>query len=140
MLGELGQQARERRGRGAVVLALAGALALSTGGAPAAATSGREPGSTGAEACVGANLTPSASNTATVDTATLCLVDGIRQAHHLRALHFNGVLQLVANSQVRAMVSLDYFADMRPSGITPAALIARSAYGRHANGLITAEN
>jgi uncharacterized protein YkwD len=105
---------------------------------PGIASAGRAVG--GVEPCPGANVLPSATNAAAVDASTLCLVNRVRQAHHLRPVRFSRYLQAVGTSQVQAMVSLDYFADVRPSGTTPAALIARTPYGRHASGLITAEN
>jgi uncharacterized protein YkwD len=91
-------------------------------------------------ACHGASLRPSPANATAIDVATLCLVDRARVAHGLRPLQANRELQAVAVSQVKDMVRLDYFADDRPSGKTPATLIAGTSYGRHARSLSTAEN
>jgi uncharacterized protein YkwD len=91
-------------------------------------------------ACPGANLRPNGANAATIDAATLCLVDRARVAHHLRQLKTNRELHAVAVSQVKDMVRLDYFAHDRPSGKTPATLIAATRYGRHTRRLSTAEN
>lgn len=91
-------------------------------------------------ACPGANLRPNGANAATIDAATLCLVDRARVAHHLRRLKTNRELHAVAVSQVKDMVRLDYFAHNRPSGKTPATLIAATRYGRHTRRLSTAEN
>jgi uncharacterized protein YkwD len=77
---------------------------------------------------------PLPANTATIDAATLCLIDQARVAHGLRPLQTNRELQGVAVSQVKTMVRLDYFADDRPSGTTPAALIAATRYGERARG------
>jgi len=93
-----------------------------------------------ASACPGANLRPNGANAATIDAATLCLIDRARAAHHLRPLKTNRELHAVAVSQVKDMVRLDYFAHNRPSGETPAALIAATHYGRHTRRLSTAEN
>lgn len=93
-----------------------------------------------ANACPGANLRPDRANTATVEQATLCLIDRARVAHGMHALKTNRELRAVATSQVKDMIRLDYFSDDRPSGTTPAALIAATRYGRHAHGLSTAES
>ncbi len=98
------------------------------------------PHATRATACPSANLRPSPTNTATIDAATLCLIDRARAVHRLHPLLANRELQAVAVSQVTEMVRLDYFSDTRPSGTTPAALIAATPYGRHARSLITAES
>jgi uncharacterized protein YkwD len=91
-------------------------------------------------ACPGAELRPSHANASVIDTATLCLIDHVRVAHGLRPLLANRELQAVAISQVKEMIRLDYFSDTRPSGATPAALIAATPYGRHARRLSTAES
>jgi uncharacterized protein YkwD len=88
---------------------------------PAAARAG--------EACPGEGLRPNAANTDAAAQATVCLVNQIRAAHHLHALSANDQLAAVAASQVRTMVSWNYFADVRPTGQTPLSLIATSAYG-----------
>jgi uncharacterized protein YkwD len=130
LLGESRQQRSARGALGAAIgILVAGLLALPVS---VAAASG--------EGCSGANLVPSSHDTAAVDAATLCLVDQIRRAHRLKGLRFNRDLQAVANSQVETMVSMDYFGDIRPSGATPAHLIAETPYGRHAGALLTAEN
>jgi uncharacterized protein YkwD len=78
--------------------------------------------------CVGAGLRPTAANSALTAAATLCLVNRIRAAHELPPLHANAALTEVAASQVGAMVSSDYFADIRPTGQTPLSLIDASPY------------
>jgi len=55
-------------------------------------------------------------------------------------LNANRELQAVAVSQVKAMVRLNYFAHVRPSGTTPAALVSATSYGQHAKSLSIAEN
>ncbi len=82
--------------------------------------------------CANANLLPTPTDTATVDAATLCLIDRVRAAHHLRPLRSNHELQSVAATQVSDMVRHDYFGDNTTSGQSPGALIATIPYGAHA--------
>ena len=70
----------------------------------------------------------------------MCLINQLRGLHHLRVLGANRCLQRVATGQVRQMVRLNYFADVRPSGQTPGALIASTGYAAHAASLATGEN
>ncbi|HEY3865151.1 MAG TPA: CAP domain-containing protein [Solirubrobacteraceae bacterium] len=90
--------------------------------------------------CAYANLRPTATDTALVDAATLCLIDQVRNAYRLRTLRYNRELQAVAGEQAKGMVRDDYFSDDSPSGQTPAALIAETSYGEHAPSLATGEN
>jgi uncharacterized protein YkwD len=90
--------------------------------------------------CPGANLTPTALDAAAVDAATLCLVDRVRSARHLRPLRSNHELQTVAARQVNCIVRSNYFADECPSGQTAAALIAATPYAAHAVRLFTGQN
>lgn len=90
--------------------------------------------------CAYANLRPSSADTAIVDAATLCLIDRLRSASHLRPLRPNHELQAVAGSQATGMVSHDYFGDDSPSGQTAGTLIAAIPYGAHATSLSTAQN
>jgi uncharacterized protein YkwD len=85
-----------------------------------------------ARSCPGATLTPSTADAAVVEEATLCMVNRIRTRHHLGALHANSTLGGVADSQVSSMIRLDYFADIRPSGQTPMALVSSTGYARSA--------
>jgi uncharacterized protein YkwD len=93
-----------------------------------------------ASACPGATLTPDGSDIATVDAATLCLINQIRAAHRLHRLHANRYLLGVADSQVTTMVSWDYFADVRPSGQTPLSLVGVTRYPAHAAGIAVGQN
>jgi uncharacterized protein YkwD len=113
----------------AVVLVCAGALAAI--GAPTAAAS---------SVCAGANLHPSATNVRAADAATLCLVNQIRTSRGLRPLRANRELGRVARSQVTAMVRHDYFADVRPTGQTPLALVAVTRYPAHAAEFAVGQN
>jgi uncharacterized protein YkwD len=119
-----------------VSAALVAALLMSAGAPGAsAAPAGRVP-----ETCVGANLLPTSANAATVSAATLCLIDRVRAAHHLRALRPNRELQAVAAAQTYSMVRRNYFADNPPTGQTLAARIAASRYLVHAGRFFTAQN
>jgi len=90
--------------------------------------------------CQDANLSPSAANAGRVDAATLCLIDRLRAAYHLRPLRANGELRRLAARQVNDMVSWNYFADDRPPGLTPLALIASTRYPSHAKSLSVGQN
>ncbi|HZL54711.1 MAG TPA: CAP domain-containing protein [Solirubrobacteraceae bacterium] len=131
-----------------------GALAASVGSAtpgnatPGNATPGNvKPGSeTPASAkprsrsCAYANLSPTATDTPSVDAATLCLIDRVRAGDHLRPLRSNDELESVATTEVSDMVSGNYFADDTPSGETPGALIATTPYGARTASLTTAQD
>jgi uncharacterized protein YkwD len=90
--------------------------------------------------CQGANRLPNAADADAVAGATECLINRVRVAHGLRALHHNPALQRVAGGQVRQMVRWDYFADVRPTGQTAGALIASTRYAAHGGQLATGQN
>ncbi len=75
-----------------------------------------------------------------MERATLCLINEIRVAHGLRALHANRYLLGVAASQVTTMLSWDYFADVRPTGQTPLSLVGVTRYPAHAAGFAVGQN
>jgi uncharacterized protein YkwD len=119
-----------------VSAALVAALLMSAGASGASTKpAGRAP-----RPCVGANLLPTSANAATVSAATLCLIDKVRAAHHLRLLRLNRELQAVAAAQTTSMVRQNYFADNPPAGQTLAARIAASRYLAHAARFFTAQN
>ncbi|HEX5851760.1 MAG TPA: CAP domain-containing protein [Solirubrobacteraceae bacterium] len=101
-------------------------------------------GSSAAEAkrwgCLNAHLHPTAKNAAAINKAILCLVDQIRRARGLPRLHPNGALGSVASSQVVTMVRSDYFADIRPSGQTPLALVGVTSYPDHTEAVAVGQN
>ncbi len=105
-------------------------------GAPA----GTAPATAATGPCPGANLRPTATNGAALQGATLCLINRIRAAHHLRALHANRELRSVATSQVATMVHWNYFADVRPTGQTPLSLVSVSRYPAHAASVSVGQN
>jgi uncharacterized protein YkwD len=163
LAGELGLQRSIRAGLIAALLVSTGALAdvrADVAKTPAKQPVGRRPPSKRARKqparkqparkqparrapaapCQGANLIPSASNTAVVDAATLCLINQVRAANRLRPLRANRELQAVATGQAEDMVRENYFGDDSPSGQTPAARIASTRYPAHAARLVTAQN
>jgi uncharacterized protein YkwD len=90
--------------------------------------------------CAGANLRPTQADLAAVDGATACLIDRVRRAAHLRALHANGSLHRVAARQSREMVLGDYFDDDSRSGETPLQRIVATRYLRDATNVSAAQN
>jgi uncharacterized protein YkwD len=93
-----------------------------------------------ASACAKAGLLPNGRNTAAVDAATLCLIDRIRARHGLRRLRANDPLSDVAASQVASMLRWNYFADIRPSGQTPLALVRGTPYRAHTARISIGQN
>jgi uncharacterized protein YkwD len=93
-----------------------------------------------ASPCPGAALSPTVADGAAIDSATLCLVNEIRAAHHLHALRANGQLAKVATSQVATMIRWDYFADVRPTGQTPLSLVGVTRYPAHAAAFAVGQN
>jgi uncharacterized protein YkwD len=57
----------------------------------------------------------------------------VRLLHHVRALRPNAQLGAVASSQVSSMLHRDWFADVRPGGQTPMALVIVTSYARAAS-------
>ncbi len=92
------------------------------------------------EDCANANLLASPSDVRQLEKATLCLINRERAGHQLRPLHANRQLAAVAASQLAAMVHLDYFSDVRPSGLTPMALVSTTRYAAHAARYSVGEN
>jgi uncharacterized protein YkwD len=90
--------------------------------------------------CPGADLRPGPGNVAAVGAATVCLINHVRDSYHLGALRANRYLQRAAAGQVRQMVRLNYFADVRPSGHAAGVLIVSSRHGAHAASLATGQN
>jgi uncharacterized protein YkwD len=117
----------------AAALSMLGALPMPAG---ALATSAK----TSSPSCAEVNLRPTSANAARIDAATLCLIDRVRAAHHLRPLRANSELQSVASAQTANMVRRNYFSDNSPSGQSPGSLIATIPYGAHAASLFTAQN
>jgi uncharacterized protein YkwD len=90
--------------------------------------------------CSGASLRPTPANIARVATATLCLIEREREAHHLGLLRSNASLRRIAASQAKEMVVGDYFGDNSLAGGTPWQRITASHYASGAHGLAAAQN
>ena len=129
-------------GLAAALLAATGALACESA---SAARAGRTSGAAAKHAgrsreCGGAQLRPNARDLAAVESATLCLVNSLRVTHDAPALRTNDVLGEVAASQIDAMLSEDYFADVSPSGQTALGLVEATTYPAHAASFAIGQN
>jgi uncharacterized protein YkwD len=122
--------------RGNVSAAFVAALLLGVGALGAAALPARGEGGH----CAGAELSPTPSNAPRVASATLCLINQVRRAYGLHPLRSNRVLRKLATGQVNDMVSWNYFADDRPPGLTPIALVSKTRYITHATELSVGQN
>jgi uncharacterized protein YkwD len=112
---------------GSSLLAFAGALShaarAGAAGAGAAVT-----GRASSTPCTGAGDVPDGRNSAVVDSATLCLMNRIRETYRLHPLRRNAALATIATGQARDMVRGDYFGDQSLSGQSPLARIMASSY------------
>ncbi len=118
-------------------------LAASQIGAPAASAKSRSstrPSKKKPAACTNTSLQPSSTDLGAIDTATLCLVNQVRTADHLRPLRLNSPLQSVAAGQARDMVQGDYFGDDSLAGQTPLQRILATPYPAHATRVSAAQN
>jgi uncharacterized protein YkwD len=112
---------------GSSLLAFAGALShAARAGAAGAGTT--VTGRASSAPCAGADDVPDGHNSALVDSATLCLMNRIRQTFRLHPLRRNASLATIATGQARDMVRGDYFGDQSLSGQTPLARIMASSY------------
>ena len=78
--------------------------------------------------CANTELTPEPGNLATIDTATLCLVNQERARNGEQPLAPNAQLQQAAQGHSEEMVDDDYFAHVAPSGLTPVGRIQATGY------------
>lgn len=83
---------------------------------------------TASAACPGASLAPSAANTAAVEQATLCLVNGRRAAAGLPALARNAALDVASRAHSQDMVDRRFFGHATPNGVSTLARLTRAAY------------
>jgi uncharacterized protein YkwD len=92
--------------------------------------------------CRGADTMPTGHNAALIDAATLCLINRLRAARGMHALHANHTLARIALGQARDMVRGHYFADQSISGQSPLTRVMASGYVAHpaAVRLLTAQN
>lgn len=79
-------------------------------------------------ACAHRDVTPSTTNLALVDAATLCLINREREAAGLRALTANSALARSAQAHTESMVAENYFGHYGPDGETPATRMRLSGY------------
>jgi uncharacterized protein YkwD len=90
--------------------------------------------------CAGADLIPDSGNLATVQRATLCLVNRERSVAGLPALANNRSLDVVAAKHSWEMVRRDYFSHRSPTGATPQTRILTSGYARLRRRVVVGEN
>jgi uncharacterized protein YkwD len=122
------RQRTASRGRFLLALLLAGAALLGASfglllGSPLPAAAARS-----ATPCANANLRPTPSDIHAVDTAIVCLIDGVRRSAHLPPLRPNRSLHHVAAGQSVEMVLGNYFGDNSRSGQTPLQRIVATRY------------
>jgi uncharacterized protein YkwD len=108
------------------LLFVLGAFAL-----PAAALARAVKAAASSLACRGEDSSPNGANAALIDSATLCLMNRIRAAHHLAPLRLNASLGQIATGQASDMVRGHYFGDQSLAGKTPLARILASSYVAH---------
>jgi uncharacterized protein YkwD len=82
-----------------------------------------------AATCAGANTIPAAGNLAHARSATLCLLNQQRRAHHLPALRRNVPLRRAATAFSQRMVRERFFDHTAPDGSTFDQRIDAAGYG-----------
>jgi uncharacterized protein YkwD len=112
-----------------IAIAAAGILAAAAVATPAHAAD-----------CANAGLMPTASNSAQIRQATLCLLNAERSAHGLRDLRANPRLRRAATSYAHQMASRDFFSHTSPSGSTPLSRITSTRYLSGARSWAIGEN
>jgi uncharacterized protein YkwD len=110
-----------------LLLAFAGALSHAAR-AGAAGASAAVTGRASSTPCTGAGDVPDGRNSAVVDSATLCLMNRVRETYRLHPLRRNAALATIATGQARDMVRGDYFGDQSLSGQSPLARVMASSY------------
>jgi uncharacterized protein YkwD len=93
-----------------------------------------------AAGCANAGLAPSTSNVAAIAAATVCLVNGARQAAGLATLGENADLDQAAAAHADAMVADDYFDHVGPDGLSIGQRIRATGYVPEAAGGQIGEN
>jgi uncharacterized protein YkwD len=97
---------------------------------------GGRDGVAGGASCPGAELSPDASNVATVSTATLCLLNGERADRGLTALSVDRDLERAALRHADDMVEHDYFSHSGRDGSQIADRIRATGYLRSEDWII----
>jgi uncharacterized protein YkwD len=93
-----------------------------------------------ARACPDADLDATAGNLGRIRKAILCLHNGIRAQHGLKALRQNKRLRKAAIGHSKDMVRHGYFEHTTPRGVTMLDRILRSRYVRQDQGWTLGEN
>jgi uncharacterized protein YkwD len=96
--------------------------------------------SSAASACPGASAQPTATNSAAVRSATLCLLNRERAAHGLGSLREHRSLEHAATNYAGLMVREDFFGHVSPGGSTMAERIKRTSYLNGTHGWSLGEN
>jgi uncharacterized protein YkwD len=78
--------------------------------------------------CQNTQLSPQASNLPLIRAAVLCLINTERAEHGKEPLQSNTNLEQAAESHGKEMLTLDYFAHIAPSGLTPVERIRETGY------------
>ena len=94
----------------------------------------------GAEACRGETLLPTATDTAIVDRATLCLINRERELHGEAPLKENPKLLAAAQGHSEDMIARNYFSHTTPSGEAFGERILASAYVQRSETYMIGEN
>jgi uncharacterized protein YkwD len=97
-------------------------------------------GAMASKACRGADLRARRSSLATAANATLCLIDKLRRAHHLRPLRMNATLRAIASGQSHDMLAGGYFGDNSLNGLTPMQRVQASPYAHGSSRLTVGQN
>jgi uncharacterized protein YkwD len=98
------------------------------------------PGTAAASGCSGTNANPNHASAATIDSATLCLLNRARRQHHLRSLKRNSRLSLASERHARDMVRRGYFSHDSLGGSDFVSRIKRTSYLRSARNWQVGEN
>ena len=78
--------------------------------------------------CQNTQLIPQASNVPLIRASVLCLINTERAEHGEEPLQSDANLKQAAERHGKEMISLDYFAHIAPSGLTPVERIREAGY------------
>jgi uncharacterized protein YkwD len=78
--------------------------------------------------CAHASASPSQLTTRAAGRALLCLVNGVRAQHGLRAVRANGKLRVAARRHAGDMAAHDFFAHDSPAGTTVSSRVRSAGY------------
>jgi uncharacterized protein YkwD len=123
-----------------LLLAVVVAVVVPFGVASARSGASARPMAREAGGCGPSGLIPSRRNLARVAEITLCLINRVRAAHGLPALHANPALTAASARHSDDMVRRGYFSHDTPQGVSPSARISRSGYGAGRRACAAGEN